>query len=64
MNAPDTLLPDWLARCAQNFPEHLAVQCGQIQWTFAELGDQATRLARQLASIGVHKESRVALVRR
>ncbi len=62
MNAPDTLLPDWLARCAQNFPEHLAVQCGQIQWTFAELDDQATRLARQLASIGVHKESRVALL--
>lgn len=54
------LLPDWLARCAENRPAHLAVQCGQAQWSFVELDRQATRLARQLATIGVQEGHRVA----
>ncbi len=57
-----SFLPDWLVRCAMNLPEHLAVQCGQVQWNFAELDRQATRLARQLATVGVQEGSRIALL--
>ena len=59
---PPLSLPDWLARCAMNLPGHLAVQYGQVQWSFAELDRQATRLARQLASAGVREGSRIALL--
>jgi len=56
------LLPDWLARCAEKRPQHLAVQCEGVQWSFAELDRQATRLARQLAATGVQEGHRVALL--
>ncbi len=62
MNIPDTLLPNWLTRCAENFPAHLAVQHGSVRWTFADLERQATRLARQFANAGVQENSRVALL--
>jgi O-succinylbenzoic acid--CoA ligase len=62
MHTPDPLLPDWLMRCAGNFPTRLAVQCGQTRWTFAELDRQATRLAQQLATAGVQASDRVALL--
>ena len=62
MNTTDIVLPDWLARCAENRPEHLAVQCDGVQWSFAELDRQATRLARQLATTGVQEGHRVALL--
>src|SRR5579863_1564489 len=54
------VLPDWLARCAENRPTHLAVQCEGICWSFAELDKQVTHLARQLATLGVREGSRVA----
>ncbi len=60
--ASDTLLPDWLTRCAENFPQRLAIKCGQVQWTFAELEQQVTHLARQLAAVGIQSGSRVALL--
>ena len=56
------ILPNWLTRCAENTPGHLAVCCGQTRWNFAELARQASRLARQLATAGVREESRVALL--
>jgi O-succinylbenzoic acid--CoA ligase len=56
------VLPDWLQRCAENRPEHLALQCGQRRWSFAELEQRVTRLAQQLASLGVTAGSRVALL--
>ncbi len=62
LNTPDIFLPDWLARCAENRPEHLAVQCEQVQWSFADLDRQATRLSRQLATTGVQEGNRVALL--
>lgn len=62
MNTSDIFLPDWLTRCAENYPEKLAVQCDQVQWSFAELDRQATRIARQLATLGVREDSRVALL--
>jgi o-succinylbenzoate---CoA ligase len=57
-----SLLPDWLTRCAENTPDHLAIQCGQVRWSFAELARQAEQLARQFAAAGVGVESRVALL--
>src|ERR1700730_9060652 len=56
------LLPDWLTRCAENRPLHLAVECDQVRWSFAELDRQATRLARQLATLGVQEGHRIALL--
>ncbi len=58
----DSLLPDWLTRCAENMPQRLAVQCGQVYWSFAELARQVDRLARQLAMAGVSAGDRVALL--
>ena len=52
-DAQGLLLPDWLQRCAQNLPVHLAIKCGDVSWSFAELERQATRLARQFAAIGI-----------
>lgn len=60
MTPSSTLLPDWLTRCAQNTPTHIAVQCGDTRWTFADLDRQASRMARQLATLGIHEGSRVA----
>ena len=56
------LLPDWLTRCAENTPDHLAVQCGPVRWSFAEMDRQTEQLARQFAAAGVGAESRVALL--
>jgi o-succinylbenzoate---CoA ligase len=62
LNTSNISLPDWLTRCAENRPEHLAVQSDQVRWSFAELDRQATRLARQLATMGVQEGHRVALL--
>ncbi len=62
MNTSHTFLPDWLARCAENSPGRLAVQCDQVQWSFAELDRRATKLARQLAALGMRPGNRVALL--
>ncbi len=62
MHTSDTLLPDWLTRCAQNHPEHLAIRYNEIQWSFAQLAHEVSRLARQIASMGVGEGSRVALL--
>ncbi len=62
MYTSDTLLPDWLTRCAQNRPQHLAIRYGEIQWSFAQLDREASRLARQLATLQIGEGSRVALL--
>jgi o-succinylbenzoate---CoA ligase len=56
------LLPNWLRRCAENTPARLALTCDGISWSFAELDRQATRLARQLATLDIREGSRVALL--
>ncbi len=58
----DTLLPNWLTRCSENFSQHMAVHYKDAHWTFATLEQQVTHLARQLAAIGVRPGSRVALL--
>ncbi len=62
MNTSNTLLPNWLIRCAENSPEHLAIRCGEVSWSFAQLDHQVTRLARQLATVGIREGSYVALL--
>ncbi len=57
-----TYLPDWLTRCAQNHPDQLALKDQHTSWSFAELDHRVTRLARQLASIGVKADERIALL--
>lgn len=61
-NTQNTLLPDWLTRCAENQPKHLAVKYEHITWSFAKLNRQVMRLACQLATAGVREGSRVALM--
>ncbi len=58
----DNQLPNWLTRSAENFPQRLAVQCGDVQWSFAEMERQVVRLARQLTTLDVQPGSRVALL--
>jgi o-succinylbenzoate---CoA ligase len=62
VNTSPIFLPDWLSRCAENSPEHLAVQCEQEQWSFAELNRRVAQLSRQLATLGVQEGKRVALL--
>ncbi len=62
MYTSDTLLPDWLTRCAQNRPQHLAVYYDETRWSFAQLDREVFRLARQLATLYVGEGSRVALL--
>ncbi|HEY6285900.1 MAG TPA: AMP-binding protein, partial [Ktedonobacteraceae bacterium] len=62
MNTSDIFLPDWLTRCAENHPQRLAVQCENVQWSFAELDRQASRIALQLSTSGVREGSRIALL--
>ena len=62
MSTSDIVLPDWLTRCAENHPQRLAVQCDQVQWSFTELDRQASRIARQLITSGVHEGNRIALL--
>jgi O-succinylbenzoic acid--CoA ligase len=58
----DTLLPNWLTRCSENFPQHMAVHYQDVHWSFATLEQQVIHLARQLAALGVRPGSRVALL--
>ncbi|GCE47135.1 2-succinylbenzoyl-CoA synthetase [Thermosporothrix hazakensis] len=55
-----TVLPNWLKRCAENYPTRCALTYGSVHWSFAELNAQVERLARQLAGAGVQEGSRVA----
>ena len=58
----DIQLSNWLTRSAENFPQRLAIKYEDVQWSFAEMERQVTRLARQLATLGVQHGSRVALL--
>jgi o-succinylbenzoate---CoA ligase len=60
MNVPDVLLPDWLGRCAENFPDRLAIKYKDQSWSFAELDQRASNMACQLATLGVREGKRVA----
>jgi o-succinylbenzoate---CoA ligase len=59
---PTTILPDWLARAAANFPDRLALARGSDRWTFAELDRRVTLLASQLAADEIRPGDHVALL--
>ncbi len=53
-------LPEWLAWRAVATPERTALIWRQRAWTFAELAQDADRMARQLAGLGVGPGDRIA----
>ena len=57
-----TTLPNWVARCAANEPNKLAIRCGSTDWSFAQLYEHAVRLAHDLAAVGVVQGDRIALL--
>ncbi len=62
MHDTDTMLPNWLTRATENFPQHLAIKYHDIRWSFAELDRQATSLAQHYASHNVSTGTRVAIL--
>ena len=57
-------LGDILHRSAARAPNKLAVQCGGVRWTYAELDDVSNRVAAGLVRRGVAKGTRVAVLAR
>jgi fatty-acyl-CoA synthase len=57
-------LGDILHRSAAREPHKLAVLCGGVRWTYAELDDLCNRLAAGLERRGVSKGTRVAVLAR
>jgi O-succinylbenzoic acid--CoA ligase len=53
-------LSDWLAHRAANTPERSALAAATASWSYAQLDADATRTARQLATLGVRSGDRVA----
>src|SRR5258708_19408625 len=50
-----------IAAQARRTPEAVAVVCGELSLSYAELNDKAERLARDLAEAGVEMETRVGI---
>jgi len=57
-------LGDILHRSAARAPNKLAVLCGGVRWTYAELDDVGNRVAASLVRRGVAKGTRVAVLAR
>ncbi|MGW2299063.1 non-ribosomal peptide synthetase, partial [Streptomyces violaceorubidus] len=59
---PGGSLPELFALHAAWTPGAVAVECGQVRWTYAELDARAERLAVRLRELGVGAETPVALL--
>lgn len=55
---------DLLRRSAGREPAKLAVSCGSVSWTFAEMDKICNRLGRGLLGLGVKKGDRLAVLSR
>lgn len=55
---------DLLRRSAGREPNKLAVSCGDVSWTFAEMDAICNRLGRGLLGLGVKKGDRIAVLSR
>jgi fatty-acyl-CoA synthase len=55
---------DLLRRSAQRDPNRMALICGEVRWTFAEMEAICNRLARGLLGLGVRKGDRLAVLSR
>ncbi len=60
-DVPDATLPALFAAQAERTPQAVALECGELRLTYAELDARANRLARQLVERGVGAEQFVAL---
>lgn len=58
------MLGDLLRRSAARNPNRLAVRCGEVAWTYAELDALCNRLAAGLAANGIAPGDRVAILSR
>ena len=59
--APPLTLDRWFEQVARRFPDRVAVTCGQVSWSYAELNQHAGRLACWLRAQGVNQETPVAI---
>src|SRR4029453_3509565 len=57
-------LGDLLKRTARRTPGKLAIQCGNISWTYAELDELCDRVAAGLTQRGVAPGDRIAVLAR
>mgnify|MGYP000600212894 CR=1 FL=1 len=57
-------LGDLLTRSAARSPDKLAIACGEVRWSYAQLDALCTRLAAGLAERGIVKGTRVAVLAR
>lgn len=57
-------LADLLRRSAARDPHKLAIACGDVRWTYAEFHETCERVASGLATRGVGKGDRVAILAR
>ncbi|MDQ2890440.1 MAG: o-succinylbenzoate--CoA ligase [Gemmatimonadota bacterium] len=57
-----TLLQDWLAHRAANTPDRTALVFEARSWSYAELDHEVRSTARRLASVGVGRDDRVAML--
>src|SRR3569832_1856609 len=55
---------DLLRRSAGREPNKLAVSCGSVSWTFADMDAICNRLGRGLLGLGVKKGDRLAVLSR
>src|SRR5437660_4465848 len=55
---------DLLRRSGSREPAKLAVSCGSVSWTFAEMDTICNRLGRGLLGLGVRKGDRLAVLSR
>ncbi|HEU4880044.1 MAG TPA: AMP-binding protein, partial [Gemmatimonadaceae bacterium] len=55
-----TAFPDWVASRKASNPGRVALVAENRTWTFAQLDDEVTKMARQLAGLGVAHGDRVA----
>jgi O-succinylbenzoic acid--CoA ligase len=62
--ASAAVTPEWLSLRARVFSAQPAVVAGDQRWSFHELDGRACRTARQLATLGVTADTRVALLLR
>jgi o-succinylbenzoate---CoA ligase len=53
-------LTDWLNARATAMPDRIALSVASRRWTFRELDEEASRVARRLHSLGVRGGDRVA----
>ncbi|MCR8844350.1 amino acid adenylation domain-containing protein [Paenibacillus sp. SC116] len=48
-------------RIAEQFPDRIAIRCGEQSYTFAEINVAANRLAHRLSDLGVHVDEPIAI---